>query len=412
MLRLAARHQLVVATGHLSAYESRVVAEAAFEAGVRHVIATHPEFPQQDMSLDDQLALAGQGAFLERCFTTPFTGKYDWARMAGNIRATGAEHTIITSDLGQPHNPPVEDGLPLMADALRAAGFTDEEITTMIVSNSPLLAGPDQGDAWPPERGAAGPRPAGPRPAGGRCVTTMDGFGRLLVVSAHAADFVWRAAGYISVVTSAFGEAHVVCLSYGEHGESPGAWKQPGMTVDRVKEIRRAEAEAAGQVLGASMHFLDKGDYPLQDNEELVLELAELMRELQPGVILTHSRADPYNYDHPRAADLTLRARMVAQAQGRPSAHPVLGAPPVFRFEPHQPEMCEFRPDVLVDITPVFDLKQQAMAAMGSQEHLVRYYEDLAERRGVQARRNGGAASIRYAEAYQRVFPQVSGVLA
>jgi len=99
------------------------------------------------MSLDDQLALAGQGAFLERCFTTPFTGKYDWARMAGNIRATGAEHTIITTDLGQPHNPPVEDGLPLMADALRAAGFTDEEITTMIVSNSRLLAGPDQGNA-------------------------------------------------------------------------------------------------------------------------------------------------------------------------------------------------------------------------------------------------------------------------
>jgi 4-oxalomesaconate hydratase len=243
-------------------------------------------------------------------------------------------------------------------------------------------------------------------------VTTTDGFGRLLVVSAHAADFVWRAAGYIAVVTAAFGEAHVVCLSYGEHGESPGAWKQPAMTLDRVKEIRRAEAEAAGQVLGASMHFLDQGDYPLPDTQDLVLQLADLMRELQPGVILTHSRVDPYNYDHPQAADLTLRARMVAQAQGRPSAHPVIGAPPVFRFEPHQPEMCEFRPDVLVDITPVFDLKQQAMAAMGSQEHLVRYYADVAERRGVQARRNGGPATIRYAEAYQRVFPQVSGVLA
>ena len=79
-------------------------------------------------------------------------------------------------------------------------------------------------------------------------MTTTDGFGRLLVVSAHAADFVWRAAGYIAVVTAAFGEAHVVCLSYGEHGESPGAWKQPGMTLDRVKEIRRAEGRqpAAG----------------------------------------------------------------------------------------------------------------------------------------------------------------------
>lgn len=234
---------------------------------------------------------------------------------------------------------------------------------------------------------------------------------RLLVVSAHAADFVWRAGGYIAAVTAAHGAAHVVCLSYGERGESPGAWKQPGMTLDRVKEIRRAEAQAAGDALGARMRFLDKGDYPLPDNEEILLELAELMRELQPEVILTHSVVDPYNYDHPLAADLTLRARMVAQARGRESQYPPLGAPPVFRFEPHQPEMCEFMPDVLVDITPVFDRKLEAMAAMGSQEHLAHYYRSLAERRGVQAVRNGGSADIRYAEAYQRVFPQVSAVL-
>jgi 4-oxalomesaconate hydratase len=232
------------------------------------------------------------------------------------------------------------------------------------------------------------------------------------VVSAHAADFVWRAGGYIAAVTAAHGTAHVVCLSFGERGESPGAWKQPGMTLDRAKEIRRAEAQAAGGALGATMHFLDKGDYPLPSDDGTLLELADLMRELQPSVILTHAKTDPYNYDHPLAADLTLRARAVAQALGRESPHPPLGAPPAFRFEPHQPEMCEFTPDVLVDITPVFDQKVAAMAAMGSQEHLARYYHSLAERRGVQAVRNGGHPTIRYAEAYQRVFPQVSQVLA
>ena len=144
VLQLAARHQLVVATGHLSAREARVVAEAAFEAGVRHVVITHPEFPQQDMGLADQIALAREGAFLERCFTTPFTGKYDWAKMVGNIRATGPEQTIVTTDLGQPANPPVEDGLALMAEALQKSGFTDEEITIMIVANSRLLAGTAQ----------------------------------------------------------------------------------------------------------------------------------------------------------------------------------------------------------------------------------------------------------------------------
>jgi 4-oxalomesaconate hydratase len=235
---------------------------------------------------------------------------------------------------------------------------------------------------------------------------------RLLVVSAHAADFVWRAGGYIASATTAGGAAHVVCLSFGERGESPGAWKQPGMTLDRVKEIRRAEAESAGAALGATMCFLDKGDYPLVSSAELLLELAELMREIQPEVILTHAAADPYNYDHPVAADLTVQARAIAQALGRESAHPPLGAPPVFRFEPHQPEMCGFRPDVLVDISAVFDRKLAAMAAMRSQEHLARYYHDLAVRRGVQAVRNGGSASITYAEAYQRVFPQVSEVLA
>jgi 4-oxalomesaconate hydratase len=235
---------------------------------------------------------------------------------------------------------------------------------------------------------------------------------RLLVVSAHAADFVWRAGGYIAVVTAAGGSAQVVCLSFGERGESPGAWKQPGMTLDRVKEIRTAEAEAAGDALGATMRFLDQGDYPLVGGEPLLLELAELMREIQPDVILTHAAADPYNYDHPLAADLTIQSRAIAQALGRESAHPPLGAPPVFRFEPHQPEMCGFKPDVLVDITPVFDRKIEAMAQMRSQEHLAHYYHDLAERRGVQAVRNGGPRSIVYAEAYQRVFPQVAGVLA
>jgi 4-oxalomesaconate hydratase len=84
----------------------------------------------------------------------------------------------------------------------------------------------------------------------------------------------------------------------------------------------------------------------------------------------------------------------------------------VFRFEPHQPEMCGFMPDVLLDITAVFDTKRTAMECMRAQQHLWRYYTELAYRRGVQAVRNGGARSIQYAEAFQRVYPQVTGALA
>ena len=112
------------------------------------------------------------------------------------------------------------------------------------------------------------------------------------------------------------------------------------------------------------------------------------------------------------AADITLKTRVYAQALGYPAPGNVIGAPPVFLFEPHQPEQCEFKVDVLLDITEVFDRKRQAMEIMGAQGHLVQYYTDLARRRGVQAKRNSGPniglKTEAYAEAYQRVYPQVT----
>jgi 4-oxalomesaconate hydratase len=73
--------------------------------------------------------------------------------------------------------------------------------------------------------------------------------------------------------------------------------------------------------------------------------------------------------------------------------------------------MCEFKPQVLLDITEVFHLKRQAMECMVAQEHLWEYYTDVAKRRGTQAVRNSGNKAIKYAEAYQRVYPQVTGEL-
>jgi hypothetical protein len=142
VLRLVARHDLVLATGHLGRDEIFAVVAEARAAGVRRMVVTHPEFPQQDLTVAQQQALLGDGVFLERCFTTPFTGKYDWERMVANIRETGPEHTIVTTDLGQPHNPAVEDGLALMADALRGKGFSEQQIHTMVVGNSRTLAAP------------------------------------------------------------------------------------------------------------------------------------------------------------------------------------------------------------------------------------------------------------------------------
>ena len=141
VLGLIARHNMLLATGHLSRDEIFAVVDAALEEGVRDIVITHPEFPSQDLSVDDQKQLADKGALLERCFTTPHTGKVTWERWIENIRATGPEHSVLSTDLGQVFNPPVEDGMALMVDRLLEAGFKDEEVYVMAVVNTRIVAG-------------------------------------------------------------------------------------------------------------------------------------------------------------------------------------------------------------------------------------------------------------------------------
>jgi 4-oxalomesaconate hydratase len=236
----------------------------------------------------------------------------------------------------------------------------------------------------------------------------------LLVVSAHAGDFVWRAAGAIALATARGDRAKVLCLTYGERGESAKAWRE-GKQIEQIKEIRRAEATAAAEVLGAEIEFLDAGDYPLRESPELTDRIVRVYREVTPSVVLTHPLADPYNQDHPAAARMALQARVLAQAIGYDAPGEPLGAPPVFFFEPHQPEQCDFKPDVLLDITPVFDTKRKAMECLPAQQHMWDYYTDLAKRRGVQLKRNAGPnlglPHNTMGEAYMRLYPQVTTAL-
>ncbi|QTX03819.1 PIG-L deacetylase family protein [Agromyces archimandritae] len=237
----------------------------------------------------------------------------------------------------------------------------------------------------------------------------------LLVVTAHPGDFVWRAGGAIALAAHRGQRAVIACLSFGERGESASAWRA-GKTLEEIKELRRTEGQTAADALGAEVRFFDAGDYPLVETPELVQQLIDLYRELQPSVVLTHAAADPYNMDHPKAAEIAMRARVLAQAPGVAGPGEVIGAPPVFCFEPHQSEVCGFTPDVLLDITEVWDRKVAAMNALGAQGHLVEYYTDLGKRRGVQAKRNSGPnlglpVNTR-AEAFQRVYPQVASELA
>jgi 4-oxalomesaconate hydratase len=230
---------------------------------------------------------------------------------------------------------------------------------------------------------------------------------RLLVIGAHAADFVWRAGGAIAVTTAGGGSARVLALSYGERGESGELWKEPGQTVERVKEIRHGEAERAAAALGADFDCLDLGDYPLEVGGDALVSIADRIRQFAPDVLLTHTDRDPFNPDHAAAFFAVERARALAAGAGVPSAFETIEPPELLLFEPHQPELCNFLPTTFVDITPVYAQKEAAMAEMQAQSYLVTYYAQRAEQRGNHARRSSGNSAIRYAEAFQRVTPQV-----
>lgn len=238
--------------------------------------------------------------------------------------------------------------------------------------------------------------------------------GPFLVISAHAGDFVWRAGGAMALAASHGAEVTVLCLSFGERGESAKAWRE-GRKLAEIKGIRRDEASRAAEVLGAMIEFADAGDYPLRESDDLMDTIVRCYRRVNPAVVLTHALADPYNPDHPAAARMALQARVYAQAIGYDAPGEPLGAPPVYLFEPHQPEMCDFKPQVLLDITEVFAVKREAMECLAAQQHMWDYYTDLAKRRGVQLRRNAGPnlglPHSTMAEAYMRLYPEVTGML-
>jgi Family of unknown function (DUF6282) len=141
VLDVIAGHGMQLATGHISRDEIFAVVDAAVAHGLRDIVVTHPDFPSQSLSIDDQVELVRRGAVMERCFVTFHTEKAPWERMFEGIRATGVENNVLSTDLGQRINPPVEDGLPLMADRMLEAGFSEEDVKTVAVTNTRRMAG-------------------------------------------------------------------------------------------------------------------------------------------------------------------------------------------------------------------------------------------------------------------------------
>jgi len=139
VLEIIRKYDMILATGHLSKKEIRALVKTAKEMGLKRVLVTHAEFPSQNMTADEQVEVADMGAMIEHCFTTMYTNKAPWDAYFESVRRVGPERVVLSTDLGQPINPPVSEGFAMFAQKMLDAGFKPADVRRMSVTNPTAL---------------------------------------------------------------------------------------------------------------------------------------------------------------------------------------------------------------------------------------------------------------------------------
>jgi hypothetical protein len=140
VIALAAKHDLVLETGHSAPGESLMIIAEAKRQGVKHVLVTHAMTnPGGPMSLQEMQQAAKLGALLELVYS-PLTDA-QLQKEADAIRTIGAASFVLSSDLGQPQNPLHTDGLLALYKGLMAKGISAADIDLMSRKNPARLLG-------------------------------------------------------------------------------------------------------------------------------------------------------------------------------------------------------------------------------------------------------------------------------
>ncbi|HVS52937.1 MAG TPA: DUF6282 family protein [Opitutaceae bacterium] len=144
IFQLVAQNDLIFATGHSSPDESIILLGAARQAGVKRLLVTHALSETTHASLPQMQRMVAQGALLEVVYLAHLGAKpLPISACVEAIQAIGAEHFVMSSDLGQPNNPPHTDGLRAFIAALEAGGITGREIDLIVRKNPARLLGLD-----------------------------------------------------------------------------------------------------------------------------------------------------------------------------------------------------------------------------------------------------------------------------
>jgi hypothetical protein len=143
VLKVCAAQRLVVQTGHASPEEALALIAAAREEGCERIVVTHAQFDVVGMSEAHMKKAAALGAKLELCALLllagpasplPFmhhTARVPVADTAARIKAVGAQHFVLGTDLGQAGNPTPADGLQMLVAGLMQEGISRDQIVAM-----------------------------------------------------------------------------------------------------------------------------------------------------------------------------------------------------------------------------------------------------------------------------------------
>jgi LmbE family N-acetylglucosaminyl deacetylase len=187
-----------------------------------------------------------------------------------------------------------------------------------------------------------------------------------LAVFAHPDDIEFVAAGTLLQLKRAGWEIHYLNLSSGNLGSAT-------LPAAETRDLRRDEAQRAAEILGAHWHPPLGEDLEITYNIELLRQLAAVVRQVKPTVVLTHSPVD-YMEDHTATARLTTTA---AFARGMPNfvtdphVKHIEEEVTLYHAQPHlnrDPLGELVRPGLFVDVSSVMDTKRAALSAHESQK--------------------------------------------
>ena len=153
ILKIIARENLLLATGHVHPEEVIAVVKRGKELGVKNMLVTHGLTTVPGLSMAQAKQVVEMGAVIEICFlqfqagpNAPLAFLTHWTQInakhvAQAVKQIGAKSVVISSDLGQSANITHPDGLEVAIAAMKREGISDADIDQMMRKNPARLLG-------------------------------------------------------------------------------------------------------------------------------------------------------------------------------------------------------------------------------------------------------------------------------